>query len=103
MELVKKLQKKSKNQQNISNNENYATLIKEKISKFSPIRTCVVCKTKTDKKQLNRLVFLNNEIIIDLKHKLNSYGYYLCDNELCQTKINKILSKKKLKRIEIES
>jgi predicted RNA-binding protein YlxR (DUF448 family) len=100
---VKRLQKKLKNPQSISNNETSNINLQEKNSNFSPVRTCVICKNKLPKNQINRIVLINNEIIIDVNHKLNTYGYYLCNDKKCQIAIYKWLSKKKLKRYQIES
>jgi uncharacterized protein len=58
-------------------------------------RTCVICKKKTDKKELVRFVILDNEIIFDQKMILQQRGYYCCDDNFCLEKLVKWKSKKK--------
>lgn len=107
MELVKRLLKKLKNLQNTSNEKSQNDRVYEEKSITSfpqlPVRTCVICRNKFNKSELDRLVFINNEIIIDVNHRVNSYGYYICENQICQISLNKWIKKKKIKRIEIES
>jgi predicted RNA-binding protein YlxR (DUF448 family) len=52
-------------------------------SKHNPQRSCVVCRTKTDKRALTRLVFAQQKLQIDVSGKLNGRGAYLCDNVNC--------------------
>ena len=49
-----------------------------------PQRTCVVCREKTDKRQLTRIV--NNAeagVIVDRSGKLAGRGAYICDRAAC--------------------
>ena len=63
-------------------------------------RSCVVCNKKVDKEKLHRFVLINNEIVVDIKHKVFSYGYYFCKNdENCYLNIHKFLKKKKRLRV----
>jgi|AntAceMinimDraft_16_1070373.scaffolds.fasta_scaffold00284_14 predicted RNA-binding protein YlxR (DUF448 family) len=58
-----------------------------------PQRTCVVCRTKTDKKKLIRFVLLNSEIVFDLNCKIEKRGYYVCDDNNCLQKLEKRVKK----------
>lgn len=61
----------------------------------TPTRTCVVCKTKTDKSKLMRIVCPNKEIVVDDFNKINSRGVYVCKNKECvvNLKKNRVLNK----------
>ena len=48
-----------------------------------PVRTCVVCRTTADKRQLTRVVRGETGVVIDLTGKLNGRGAYLCTNDSC--------------------
>ncbi len=48
-----------------------------------PQRTCVVCRTKADKRALTRIVHTAGSLQIDLGGKLQGRGAYLCDNVSC--------------------
>ena len=65
-------------------------------------RTCVVCRKKVSKERLFRFSVLSNEIVIDIKHGLKTYGYYICrEDERCMPLIDKWLKKKKkIKRLD---
>lgn len=62
-----------------------------------PIRSCVTCKTKDDRKNLIRFAFIKNEIVFDLKRRIAARGYYVCDNNVCMQKLDKWLNKRKKK------
>ena len=51
--------------------------------KHVPLRTCVVCHEKTNKRRLVRVVRTESGIQIDPTGKLNGRGAYLCDRENC--------------------
>ncbi|MDZ4670943.1 MAG: YlxR family protein [Phototrophicales bacterium] len=51
--------------------------------KHTPERSCVVCKTKSPKRSLTRLVVIEDELHIDLTGKMNGRGAYLCQNDGC--------------------
>lgn len=52
-------------------------------SKHVPIRTCVVCRDKANKRTLIRVVRAEHGIQIDPSGKLNGRGAYLCDRATC--------------------
>ena len=55
-----------------------------------PIRTCVMCRSKKDRKELIRLVIdRNNRVIIDEYKKKKGRGIYLCNDVLCMEKFLK--------------
>lgn len=60
-------------------------------SKFHvPIRTCISCGTKKDKKDLNRLSLdARGFLIRDDKGKVPGRGAYVCDDKSCWEKLNK--------------
>lgn len=59
-----------------------------------PMRTCVMCKNKTDKRQLLRIVRTPEGMIeFDPTGKKNGRGAYLCKQEAC---INNIRNVKKI-------
>ncbi len=52
--------------------------------KHVPMRTCVVCCQKLDKRRLTRLVRTADAgVVIDPSGKRNGRGAYLCDNPVC--------------------
>ncbi len=67
----------------------------------TPERRCVICKNKKPKESMVRIVFLNNQIIIDLNASINSYGYYICGLNECFKKLFNWKNKKKIKNLKI--
>lgn len=68
----------------------------------APVRRCMVCKEKKDIFLMDRIIFLNNQIIIDLKRTVFSYGYYICKDSDCLKKLlSKKIKKNKIKEIKI--
>ncbi len=53
--------------------------------KHRPERSCVVCREKTDKRLLTRLVMADEQLRIDVTGKMNGRGAYLCGNSGCWT------------------
>lgn len=51
--------------------------------KHVPLRTCVVCRDKTEKKTLVRVVRTDSGVQIDQSGKMNGRGAYLCERESC--------------------
>ena len=51
--------------------------------KHVPQRTCVVCREKTDKRALTRVVSTENGVQMDLSGKMDGRGAYLCENPFC--------------------
>ena len=48
-----------------------------------PQRTCVVCRTKADKRTLTRIVRVVGGVQLDSGGKMQGRGAYLCDNVSC--------------------
>jgi len=51
--------------------------------KHIPMRTCVVCREKGDKRTYTRLVRTADGILVDSSGKMDGRGAYLCSNKLC--------------------
>lgn len=51
--------------------------------KHVPMRTCVVCRDKTGKRQLVRVVRTENGVQVDPSGKMNGRGAYLCERAEC--------------------
>ncbi len=60
-----------------------------KRQKKKPQRSCIVCRQKTDKRQLTRVVKTPNGVIIDHTGKQNGRGAYLCTQPSCWNAIEK--------------
>lgn len=54
--------------------------------KHIPVRTCVVCRERDDKRTLTRLVRTPDGLQIDRTGKQNGRGAYLCDRVTCWRK-----------------
>lgn len=55
--------------------------------KLVPERMCLVCRQKNDKSNLIRVIKQkDNSICVDLSHKMNGRGAYICNNEECVQK-----------------
>lgn len=52
-------------------------------SKHVPVRTCVVCREKANKRMLVRVVRTEYGVQLDPSGKLNGRGAYLCDRASC--------------------
>lgn len=52
-------------------------------TKQHPQRTCVVCRTKKDKRELTRLVLTETGLCVDVKGKMDGRGAYLCSRPDC--------------------
>ncbi len=53
--------------------------------KHVPLRTCVVCRTKADKRELIRIVHApSGELVVDDTGKRSGRGAYLCSNPDCR-------------------
>ena len=64
--------------------------------KKTPLRSCIVCKARRDKRELMRVVRTpEGEIVFDPTGKANGRGAYVCDNTEC---IEKCLKKKMLNK-----
>jgi len=51
--------------------------------KHVPMRTCVVCREKSSKRLLIRVVHTEHGIQVDPSGKLNGRGAYLCEHVSC--------------------
>lgn len=51
--------------------------------KHMPLRTCVVCRDKTGKRQLVRVVYSTDGLQVDPTGKMNGRGAYLCEQDDC--------------------
>ncbi len=51
--------------------------------KHRPLRSCVICREKKDKRMLTRLVMADGKLRIDKTGKVNGRGAYLCGNPSC--------------------
>lgn len=58
-------------------------------TKHMALRTCVVCRQKTDKRQLKRLVYTMSGLVIDATGKATGRGAYLCQNPDCWKRAHK--------------
>lgn len=52
-------------------------------TKHVPLRTCIVCREKSNKRTLIRIVRTEQGVQVDLSGKLNGRGAYLCDQPGC--------------------
>ena len=58
------------------------------------IRTCMGCRVKKNKKDLIRLVNLeNNGITIDLEQRVKARGVYICKDENCFKRARKNIAR----------
>ncbi len=56
---------------------------KQKTRKHIPIRTCVVCRQKDDKRDLMRIVRTDDGVHVDPSGKIEGRGAYLCSQTSC--------------------
>ena len=52
-------------------------------SKHRPQRSCVMCRTKKDKRALTRFVFAEDKLRMDESGKMHGRGAYLCAAPSC--------------------
>ncbi|MGB5061929.1 MAG: YlxR family protein [Candidatus Promineifilaceae bacterium] len=56
--------------------------------KHVPQRTCVVCRQKTEKRRLIRIVRTPDDgVVVDMSGKQNGRGAYVCDRPECWDKM----------------
>jgi predicted RNA-binding protein YlxR (DUF448 family) len=48
-----------------------------------PTRMCLVCRQKSGKRQLTRIVRTADGVVVDPSGKMNGRGAYLCDQASC--------------------
>jgi len=58
-----------------------------------PQRSCVICRSKAEKKELMRFILLDAEIVFDRNSILRKRGYYVCDLNNCLLKLDKWVSR----------
>jgi hypothetical protein len=51
--------------------------------KHVPLRMCVVCRQRFDKRTLTRLVHTGDGICVDHSGKMDGRGAYICGNQNC--------------------
>ncbi len=64
---------------------------------YSPQRTCVVCRKKSNKQNFFRVAEQQDKFILDVSHKINARGFYICKNKNC---VSNIVSKRVLSRVK---
>lgn len=57
-----------------------------KRQKHIPMRTCVICRKKADKRSLSRVVLTEAGLQVDRTGKLTGRGAYLCADPSCWDK-----------------
>ena len=72
-------------------------------TKKRPQRTCAVCRTKKDKRDLTRLVLTEIGLQVDVSGKMNGRGAYLCDDPDCWERATSSLILAKALRAEISN
>lgn len=65
------------------------------VNKKIPERMCIVCKANKPKKDLIRIVKVEEKFILDKTGKLNGRGCYICNNQEC---INNLFKQKALNK-----
>ncbi len=64
---------------------------------MNPVRTCIACRNKDDKKNYIRIVSGNDRVpVLDEKMKENKRGIYICKNHKCVEKCINMINKNKL-------
>ncbi len=54
----------------------------------TPIRTCIICKSKADKASLLRINYKDNVLSVDNRGNKPGRGAYVCNNSACIKKLN---------------
>jgi hypothetical protein len=55
--------------------------------KHVPIRTCVICRQKFDKRRLIRFVSTSDGVFLDKTAKQDGRGAYICDQTSCHQRV----------------
>lgn len=72
--------------------------------KHVPQRTCVICREKTDKRRLTRIVNNENEgVIVDPTGKKSGRGAYVCDKAACWEKLGRSDVLDKALKVQIDA
>lgn len=65
---------------------------------MEPIRCCIACKARKNKKDLIRIVAdKDKKAILDTNMNINSRGIYICKDKKCICNLQKAIQKNKLK------
>ena len=51
--------------------------------KHGPVRTCIICRERADKRSLTRLVRRETGVVVDATGKMDGRGAYLCEKRTC--------------------
>lgn len=62
---------------------------------MDPIRSCIVCRKKKNKKDLFRIISKDKKAYYDSNQCENSRGIYVCKNSVCINKLRKNITKQK--------
>jgi uncharacterized protein len=64
-------------------------------TKHVPMRTCIICRQKLEKRRLTRFVSTSEGVFIDLTGKSAGRGAYVCDKPDCRQRalISNMLAK----------
>ena len=54
-----------------------------------PERMCMICKKRNEKQNLFRFSSVDGRYLYDKKQKIQSRGFYLCDNPACLNALSK--------------
>ncbi len=57
----------------------------------SPIRTCVICKSKAEQDSLLNFYLLDGEVIFDIRKMVQTRKLYICHTETCLQKLDRWL------------
>ncbi len=49
--------------------------------RHEPVRTCIVCRRKKNKRELVRLALTDDVVVVDLKQKMPGRGAYVCSSQ----------------------
>ena len=50
---------------------------------MDPLRTCLICRQRVEKKSLCRLVQIGDELFYDIRFRAPGRGYYICRKTEC--------------------
>jgi hypothetical protein len=63
-----------------------------------PLRTCVVCRTKTEKSNLMRFCLIKDKPVFDIEQNVQLRGMYVCDDNDCLKNLGLFLKRRKKSR-----
>ena len=59
-----------------------------------PIRMCVICRIKAEKKKLMKFVLIDSDVVFAQNNELAKRGYYVCNDNSCLQKLDKWVTRK---------